>query len=216
MEIKKTSLNKLHQDNKAKFVEFAGYEMPIQYTKGIVEEHKFTRSHSGIFDVSHMGQLFIYGDDNLTEDLEKIFPLNLKNLKINSSKYSFLMNNEAGIYDDLIITKIDDGFLIILNAACKDNDFKILTKLLNNKYKMNLDENRSLIAIQGPKSVEILNIILEGVNKLSFMSGNWFIYKDQKLYVTRSGYTGEDGFEISMPNDFAEEFTKKLIADFYT
>ena len=211
MEIKKTSLNKLHQVNKAKFVEFAGYEMPIQYTKGIVEEHKFTRSHSGIFDVSHMGQLFIYGDDNLTEDLEKIFPLNLKNLKINSSKYSFLMNNEAGIYDDLIITKIDDGFLIILNAACKDNDFKILTKLLNNKYKMNLDENRSLIAIQGPKSVEILNIILEGVNKLSFMSGNWFIYKDQKLFVTRSGYTGEDGFEISMPNDFAEEFTKKLI-----
>ena len=211
MEIKKTSLNKLHQDNKAKFVEFAGYEMPIQYTKGIVEEHKFTRSHSGIFDVSHMGQLFIYGDDNLTEDLEKIFPLNLKNLKINSSKYSFLMNNEAGIYDDLIITKIDDGFLIILNAACKDNDFKILTKLLNNKYKINLDENRSLIAIQGPKSVEILNIILEGVNKLSFMSGNWFIYKDQKLFVTRSGYTGEDGFEISMPNDFAEEFTKKLI-----
>ena len=211
MEIKKTSLNKLHQVNKAKFVEFAGYEMPIQYAKGIVEEHKFTRSHSGIFDVSHMGQLFIYGDDNLTEDLEKIFPLNLKNLKINSSKYSFLMNNEAGIYDDLIITKIDDGFLIILNAACKDNDFKILTKLLNNKYKMNLDENRSLIAIQGPKSVEILNIILEGVNKLSFMSGNWFIYKDQKLFVTRSGYTGEDGFEISMPNDFAEEFTKKLI-----
>jgi aminomethyltransferase len=211
MKIKKTSLNKLHQVNKAKFVEFAGYEMPIQYAKGIVEEHKFTRSHSGIFDVSHMGQLFIYGDDSLTEDLEKIFPLNLKNLKINSSKYSFLMNNEAGIYDDLIITKIDNGFLIILNAACKDNDFKILSKLLNNKYKMNLDENRSLIAIQGPKSVEILNNILEGVNELSFMSGNWFIYKDQKLFVTRSGYTGEDGFEISMPNDLAEEFTKKLI-----
>ena len=211
MKIKKTSLNKLHKVNKAKFVEFAGYEMPIQYAKGIVEEHKFTRSHSGIFDVSHMGQLFIYGDDSLTEDLEKIFPLNLKNLKINSSKYSFLMNNEAGIYDDLIITKIDNGFLIILNAACKDNDFKILSKLLNNKYKMNLDENRSLIAIQGPKSVEILNNILEGVNELSFMSGNWFIYKDQKLFVTRSGYTGEDGFEISMPNDLAEEFTKKLI-----
>jgi aminomethyltransferase len=121
------------------------------------------------------------------------------------------MNNEAGIYDDLIITKIDGGFLIILNAACKDNDFKILSKLFNNKYKMNLDENRSLIAVQGPKSVEILNTILEGVNELSFMSGNWFIYKDQKLFVTRSGYTGEDGFEISMPNDLAEEFTKKLI-----
>ena len=211
MEIKKTSLNKLHQENKAKFVEFAGYQMPIQYSKGIVEEHKFTRSHSGIFDVSHMGQLFIYGDDELTEDLEKIFPLNLKNLETNSSKYSFLMNNEAGIYDDLIITKIDTGFLIILNAACKDNDFKIISKLLNNRYEMNLDENRSLIAIQGPRSVNILDAILNEVNKLSFMSGNWFIYKEQKLFVTRSGYTGEDGFEISIPNDLAEDFTKKLI-----
>ena len=92
MEIKKTSLNKLHQSNNAKFVEFAGYEMPIQYSKGIIEEHKFTRSHSGIFDVSHMGQLFIYGDESLTEELEKIFPLDLKNLKQNCSKYSFLMN----------------------------------------------------------------------------------------------------------------------------
>ena len=117
MEIKKTSLNKLHQDNKAKFVEFAGYEMPIQYSSGIIEEHKFTRSNSGIFDVSHMGQLFIYGDENLTNDLEDIFPLDLKNLKQNSSKYSFLMNEDAGIYDDLIITKIEEGFLIILNAA---------------------------------------------------------------------------------------------------
>ena len=92
MEIKKTSLNKLHQDNNAKFVEFAGYEMPIQYSKGIIEEHKFTRSHSGIFDVSHMGQLFIYGDESLAEELEKIFPLDLKNLKLNCSKYSFLMS----------------------------------------------------------------------------------------------------------------------------
>ena len=211
MEIKKTSLNKLHKEHKAKFVKFAGYEMPIQYSKGIVEEHKFTRSHSGIFDVSHMGQLFIYGDDSLTKDLEKIFPLDLKNLKINSSKYSFLMNSDAGIYDDLIITKIDGGYLIILNAACKDNDFKILSKLINDKFNMNLDENRSLIAVQGPKSVEILDIILNEVSELSFMTGNWFNYKDQKLFVTRSGYTGEDGFEVSIPNDLAEEFTKKLI-----
>ena len=211
MEIKKTSLNKLHQDNKAKFVEFAGYEMPIQYSSGIIEEHKFTRSNSGIFDVSHMGQLFIYGDDNLTNDLEKIFPLDLKNLKLNSSKYSFLMNDKAGVYDDLIITKLEEGFLIILNAACKDNDFKILSSLLKDKYKMVLDDQRSLIAIQGPKSVDILNQILEKVEDLNFMSGNWFTYKDQKLYVTRSGYTGEDGFEISITNELAEVFTKELL-----
>ena len=211
MEIKKTSLNKLHQDKKAKFVEFAGYEMPIQYSSGIIEEHKFTRSNSGIFDVSHMGQLFIYGDDNLTNDLEEIFPLDLQNLKLNSSKYSFLMNEKAGVYDDLIITKLEEGFLIILNAACKDNDFKILSSLLKDKYKMVLDDQRSLIAIQGPKSVDILNQILKTVEDLNFMSGNWFTYKNQKSYVTRSGYTGEDGFEVSISNELAEVFTKELL-----
>ena len=135
METKKTSLYQLHQDNNAKFVEFAGYQMPIQYSDGIVEEHKFTRNHSGIFDVSHMGQLFIYGQEDLVDDLERIFPLDLKNLKLNHSKYSFLMSDNAGIHDDLIITKIKDGFLIILNAACKENDYKILKELLNDKYK---------------------------------------------------------------------------------
>ena len=211
MNIKKTSLYKLHQINKAKFVEFAGYQMPIQYSDGIVEEHKFTRMHSGIFDVSHMGQLFIEGDDNLVEDLEKIFPLDLKNLKINHSKYSFLMNDDAGIYDDLIITKLEKGFLIILNAACKENDFKILSNLLNGKYKMQLDEKRSLIAIQGPKSVNILNDIIQGVEDLNFMSGNWFLFRDQKVYITRSGYTGEDGFEVSVSNEMSEKFTRELI-----
>ena len=211
MNTKKTSLYQLHHDCNAKFVEFAGYQMPIQYPEGIVEEHKFTRNHSGIFDVSHMGQLFIYGKDSLVEDLEKIFPLDLKNLKLNHSKYSFLMNNEAGIYDDLIITKIENGFLIILNAACKENDFKILKQLLNNKYKMILDEKRSLIAIQGPKSVHILNDIVNGVENLSFMSGNWFSLREQKVYITRSGYTGEDGFEVSLLNEQAEKFTKNLI-----
>ena len=211
MEIKKTSLFNLHKDCNAKFVEFAGYQMPIQYSDGIVEEHKFTRKHSGIFDVSHMGQLFIYDNGNLAKDLEKIFPLDLKNLKLNHSKYSFLMNDDAGIYDDLIITKIGEGFLIILNAACKNNDFKILKRLLNDKYKMVLDENRSLIAIQGPKSVEILKDIVEGVEDLSFMTGNWFSFSEQKIYVTRSGYTGEDGFEISVANELADKFTRKLI-----
>jgi aminomethyltransferase len=121
------------------------------------------------------------------------------------------MNNDAGIYDDLIITKIENGFLIILNAACKESDFEILSKLLNNKYEMVLDEKRSLIAIQGPKSVEILNDIIKGVEDLNFMTGNWFLFNDNKVYITRSGYTGEDGFEISVENELADKFTRKLI-----
>ena len=211
METKKTSLYKLHENNKAKFVEFEGYQMPIQYSDGIVEEHKFTRNHSGLFDVSHMGQLFIYGNNDLIEDLEKIFPLDLKSLKMNHSKYSFLMNDEAGIYDDLIITKVEIGFMIILNAACKENDYKILSRLLKNKYKMVLDEKRSLIAVQGPKSVQILNDVVNGIENLNFMTGDWFLFQDQKIYVTRSGYTGEDGFEVSVINELAEKFTKELI-----
>ena len=211
MEAKKTSLFNLHQKYAARFVEFAGYQMPIQYKDGIIQEHKFTRSNSGIFDVSHMGQLFITGEDNLTEDLENIFPIDLKKLNLNQSKYSFLMNKEGGIYDDLIITKIHQGYLIILNAACKDNDFKILSDLLNSKYEMVLDDQRALIAIQGPKSVEILNKTIEGVEKLNFMTGNWFDYKDQKVFVTRSGYTGEDGFEVSINNELAEGFTQNLM-----
>ena len=158
-----------------------------------------------------MCQLFIYGDKDLVDDLEKIFPLDLKKLKLNHSKYSFLMNNDAGICDDLIITKIEEGFLIILNAACKDNDFKIIKKFLNDKYKMVLSEKRSLIAIQGPKSAEILKDIVKGVEDLSFMVGNWFLFEKQKIYITRSGYTGEDGFEISVENELAEKFTRKLI-----
>ena len=211
MEIKETSLINLHKSHGAKLVEFAGYSMPIQYSEGILNEHKFTRSNCGVFDVSHMGQLFINGGNELTSDLEKIFPIDLQSLKKDQSKYSFLMNENGGIYDDLIITKIKEGFLIILNAACKDNDFEILKKLLNNKYKMILDEKRSLIAIQGPKSADILSNVINGVEDLNFMSGNWFSFNEQKIYITRSGYTGEDGFEISVENELADQFTRKLI-----
>jgi len=211
MNIKKTSLHNLHQQYNAKFVEFAGYEMPIQYKEGIVEEHKFTRNHCGIFDVSHMGQLYIYGDDQLLEDLEKIFPIDLKNLKVNHSKYSFLMNADAGIHDDLIVTKIEGGVIIILNAACKTTDFEILQKTLGGKYKMVLDDEKSLIAIQGPQSSKILEELIPGVNDLSFMSGNWFEFQGSKTFITRSGYTGEDGFEISLDNSKIEQLTNNLI-----
>ena len=211
MEIKKTSLYNLHIKYGAKLVEFAGYQMPIQYKDGIVKEHKFTRSNSGIFDVSHMGQLFIYGSDSLIEDLEKIFPANLKDLKLNQSKYSFLMNDEAGIQDDLIITKIQDGFLIILNAACKHNDYNQIKSKLKDKYETKLEENLSLVAVQGPEAKNILNELIPGCNDLKFMNGNSYTYEGTKIYITRSGYTGEDGFEVSVNNDKVEGFVESLI-----
>ena len=121
------------------------------------------------------------------------------------------MNDEAGIYDDLIITKIETGFMIILNAACKENDFRILSNLLNDKYKMVLDEKKSLVAIQGPKSAQILSAVVNNIDNLNFMSGDWFLFQENKIYITRSGYTGEDGFEVSIINEFAEEFTRELI-----
>ena len=209
--IKKTPLYNLHIQHGAKMVEFAGYQMPIQYKSGIIQEHKFTRENAGIFDVSHMGQLFITGSDQLTDDLEKIFPVNLKNLKINQSKYSFLMNEQGGIYDDLIITKLKDGYIIILNAACKKQDFEILKKKLDDKYELNLDESLSLIAIQGPKAKDVLGKVVSNITNLKFMNGGEFEYDNSNIYITRSGYTGEDGFEISLDNKKAEKFVDQLI-----
>ena len=209
--IKKTPLYNLHIQHGAKMVEFAGYQMPIQYKSGIIQEHKFTRENAGIFDVSHMGQLFITGSDQLTDDLEKIFPVNLKNLKINQSKYSFLMNEQGGIYDDLIITKLKDGYLIILNAACKKQDFEIIKKKLDDKYELNLDESLSLIALQGPKAKDVLGKVVSNITNLKFMNGGEFEYDNSNIYITRSGYTGEDGFEISIDNKKAEKFVDQLI-----
>ena len=209
--IKKTPLYNLHIQHGAKMVEFAGYQMPIQYKSGIIQEHKFTRENAGIFDVSHMGQLFITGSDQLTDDLEKIFPVNLKNLNINQSKYSFLMNEHGGIYDDLIITKLKDGYLIILNAACKKQDFEIIKKKLDDKYELNLDESLSLIAIQGPKAKDVLGKVVSNITNLKFMNGGEFEYDNSNIYITRSGYTGEDGFEISLVNKKVEKFVDQLI-----
>ncbi len=213
METQKTALYQLHKNLGAKFVPFAGYEMPIQYKDGIVKEHISTRTHAGFFDVSHMGQLFLEGDETLTEALEKIIPSDLKTLKINHSKYSFLLNKDGGIIDDLIITKTKRGFSIILNAACKDNDVKQIIQFLEKNHKYLLTNDLSLIALQGPKAVQILERLLPGVSNLKFMTGNNFIYDSENLYITRSGYTGEDGFEISIPNKKVEKLVNFLISN---
>jgi len=210
MDVKKTQLYNLHKSKGAKFVEFAGYEMPIQYLSGIITEHNLTRTKSGIFDVSHMGQLFLNGGNGLTEQLQNIFPTDLKKLKVNQSKYSFLMKENGGIYDDLILTKLKNGFMIILNAACKYNDLKIIKSRLKNNT-LELNENVSLIAIQGPESKDILEKIIKDVSKLNFMYGNDFNFDNEKIFITRSGYTGEDGFEISISNKKVNDLVNKLL-----
>ena len=212
MDIQRTALYNYHKELGAKFVPFAGYEMPVQYALGIVEEHKLTRSNAGLFDVSHMGQLSIEGNEELETELEKIIPIDLKKIKFNQSKYSFLTNEAGGIYDDLIVTKVEKGFNIILNAACKNNDFKIISGALKNEFEITLHKNLSLIALQGPKSSQILEKIISGVSFLKFMNGNKFSYNEKNVYITRSGYTGEDGFEISISNELAENLAKKLIS----
>jgi aminomethyltransferase len=211
MDSQKTALYEYHKNLGAKFVPFAGYEMPIQYKEGIVKEHISTRSYAGFFDVSHMGQFFLEGDDTLINALEKIIPADLKALKLNNSKYSFLLNDNGGIIDDLIITKTTKGFCIILNAACKDNDVKEISKFLNKNHKYFINSDLSLIALQGPKSVEILEKLIPGVSNLKFMTGNDYNLDGKKLYITRSGYTGEDGFEISIPNNKVEKLIRLLI-----
>ena len=210
MNVKKTHLYNLHKTNSAKFVQFAGYEMPIQYSSGIITEHNLTRTKSGIFDVSHMGQLFIKGNDDLIDKLQNIFPTDLKKLNINQSKYSFLLKENGGIYDDLILTKLKDGFIIILNAACKYNDLKIIKSRLKDN-SLQLKKDVSLIAIQGPESKDILEKIIKNVSKLNFMYGNEFDFDNEKIFITRSGYTGEDGFEISISNQKVNDLVNKLL-----
>jgi len=212
MEIQKTTLYNYHKSLGAKFVPFAGYEMPVQYLSGIVNEHKITRSSAGMFDVSHMGQLSIEGNQDLAAELEKIIPIDLKKIKLNQSKYSFLTNEEGGIYDDLIVTKVEKGFNIILNAACKNNDYNIIRDSLKDNFIITLHNNLSLVALQGPKSSQILEKVINGVSSLKFMNGNKFFYKGKNVYITRSGYTGEDGFEISISNELVEDFARKLIS----
>ena len=165
-----------------------------------------------MFDVSHMGQLFIEKNVDLEKELEKIIPTDLKNIQLNQSKYSFLINEEGGIHDDLIVTKVEKGFNIILNAACKENDYKIIKDALGDKFKIILNKDLSLIALQGPKASEILEGIIKGVSSLKFMNGNIFYYNENKVYITRSGYTGEDGFEISLSNKIVESLTKTLVS----
>jgi aminomethyltransferase len=214
--MKKTALNQTHRDQKGKMVEFAGYDMPVQYADGMLKEHEWVRSGNvGLFDVSHMGQFLIEGE-NVAEFLSKITPTNFSIVKENVAKYTVLTNENGGIIDDLIITKFSDTqFFIVLNAACKEKDSNWIKKNLSAGIKFEELAARSLIAIQGQKSEEILQKFIEGANlsDLPYMNTKSFQLKNgEQVYIGRTGYTGEDGFEVSIKDAAAPKFWTDLCA----
>ena len=209
--LKKIFLNGYHRSHGARFAPFAGYLMPINYSTGIIKEHLHIRKSVGVFDVSHMGQILILNTEFNCTKLEKIIPLDLDNLKLNNSSYSFILNQQGGIIDDIIVSKllIDDltYFFIVYNADRKTVDNKIFEKILNDYIYIH---DQSLISIQGPLSYSSLSFLKINPD-MNFMQINSTNFQEQEIIISRSGYTGEDGFEISIPNIILKNFMDKLM-----
>ena len=209
--LKKIFLNEFHRENGAKFVPFAGYEMPINYKKGIINEHLHVREKVGIFDVSHMGQILITANDKNISSLETYIPLNIKKIPSNKCHYSFILNKKGGIIDDIMISKINinnkENIYIVYNASRK----KVLNEIFNNICdNYSVLNNRCLIAIQGPSSHSVLSSYLDLSKIINFLDINILQFENTDLYISRSGYTGEDGFEISIPNENVENFINQI------
>ena len=215
--INKLYLESFHIENNAKLLPFANFMMPINYQQGIISEHINTRSNCGLFDVSHMLQLEIEVNNENIKALQKVIPLDFNDIKIGKSYYSFILNNEGGIIDDLIISKLLDKnktpyFYLVLNASRRDEDLKILNKIINNQNK-NIRERTdyNLLAIQGPKSRSIIKDVLPNISNLNFMEIESFNYDKTINLISCSGYTGEDGFEISIHKSVVEKFIRKIM-----
>lgn len=201
-------LDAWHRARGARMVSFAGYSMPIQY-EGIIAEHRWTRESAGLFDVSHMGQLVVSGPD-LDAALEAIFPADLSLLKDGRLRYSMLLNEEGGIVDDLMVTRRDDHFYIVVNGATKQGDITIMRSHLPAAVELDHLTSQALLALQGPKAAEVLARFVPGVAELGFMTGDAFEIDGAPAWISRSGYTGEDGFEISLPAEDVERIANLL------
>jgi aminomethyltransferase len=204
-------LDAWHRAKGGRMVEFAGYWMPVQY-EGIMAEHLWVRESAGLFDVSHMGQLHLAGE-GLDDALEALIPADVKGVKPFSQKYSLLLADNGGILDDLMLTRLDDGSIyMVVNGAVKYDDIAHLRDHLPDAITLNHMDEAALLALQGPKAVEALAQLVPGVADLTFMKGGRFDWNGVSLWISRSGYTGEDGFEISVPADKAEALADALIA----
>jgi aminomethyltransferase len=206
-----TPLHALHLARGAKMVAFAGYDMPVQYADaGVLKEHLFTRSSAGLFDVSHMGQAFLTGVEDPASLLEKIVPGDIAGLAPGKTRYTVLLNDKGGIVDDLMVTRLDAKTLfLVVNAACKDKDFALIRKAAGAAAKLEILADRALIALQGPETEEVLSVFYPDVRDMAFMTFRAF----DTVFITRSGYTGEDGFEISVPAARAVDFVDSLLKD---
>lgn len=208
----KTALYDFHIKHQAKMVPFAGYAMPVQYPRGVLKEHLFTREYAGLFDVSHMGQLLVEGKDSAAF-LESLMPSDLKGLADGEMRYCLLTNEQGGIIDDLIVTRMQDAYLLVINAACKQKDYEHISARKPADIDIRTLSTQSLLALQGPCARKVLVQLIDGVDALTFMHSRKFSYAGRELVVSCSGYTGEDGFEVSLPNDIAEDFAERLLAD---
>ncbi len=221
-DLKRTPLYALNVELGGKIVPFAGYEMPVQFPAGIMKEHLHTRAAAGLFDVSHMGQAFLRlegpgGHDGIAALLETLTPGEIKGLKPGQIRYTLLLNDEGGIRDDFMVSRpvapTDAGTLfLVVNAGTKDADFAHIAASLKGRAKLERLDDRALVALQGPKAAEVLERIVPGVAAMSFMTIANFAWERADLYVSRSGYTGEDGYEISVPGAMAVAFARVLLA----
>lgn len=210
-ELNKTALYDWHLNQTAKMVPFAGYLMPLQYQSGIIKEHLHCRAKAGLFDISHMGQCYISGN-NVAQQLEKLTPANITTLDINKQLYSVLTNPKGGVIDDIIISRLASKFLIIVNAACKQKDFAHFRQHLSEDCVLEELPNQALIALQGPAAVSVLQTLNDEVAQLKFLQIIETTIHDMPCIISRSGYTGEDGFEISIANNHAEKLAALLLS----
>jgi len=206
-----TPLHALHTELGARMVPFAGYSMPVQYPAGLVAEHHHTRKAAGLFDVSHMGQLRLVGPDAAAA-FESLMPVDVIGLGLHKQRYGLLLNDEGGIIDDLMFVNRGEDIFVIVNGACKHGDLAHIQSRIGSRCTIEPQFDRALLALQGPQAVTALQRLLPGVEKLVFMTGIAAVWQGADLYVTRSGYTGEDGFEISLPADVAEAFARAFLA----
>ena len=204
-------LDAWHRSRGARMVPFAGYEMPVQY-EGIIAEHGWTRENAGLFDVSHMGQLLIHGR-GADVALEKLLPADLQILGDMKLKYSLLLDDSGGILDDLMATRRGEDFYVVVNGATKHGDIHQLQTRLPRAVVVDHMKEQALLALQGPRAAEVLERIVPGVSELGFMQGHAFAWGEETLWISRSGYTGEDGFEISVPGTVVEKLAEALVAN---